>query len=109
LMREWDLQKRAELETMLSPPELKEYLYRQSPAANYVRNNLPPAKSEGEFRAMVKVALELEMSNTLDSPAGRYGLADPGPIDVQRDREQRKAAFDLRLKEVLGEERVAQQ
>ncbi|PYJ83409.1 MAG: hypothetical protein DME22_15775, partial [Verrucomicrobia bacterium] len=28
LMREWDLQKRAELETMLSPQDLKEYLYR---------------------------------------------------------------------------------
>jgi hypothetical protein len=66
-LRELEHQKRAALAAVLSPAELEEYLYRQSPAADYVRDNLPQAKSEAEYRTMVKLALEMDMSKTLDS------------------------------------------
>src|SRR5262249_50663935 len=66
-LRKLERQKRAALAAVLSPAELEEYLYRQSPAADYVRDNLPQAKSEEEYRAMVKLALEMDMSKTLDS------------------------------------------
>ncbi len=108
-LRELDSQKRAELERVLSPQELEEYLYHQSPAADYVRNHLLPAKSESEFRAMVRAALESEMSDVQDPLPARYGLPDPESADLRQEREKRKAAFDQRLKEVLGEDRVAQQ
>jgi len=105
--RELERQKRAALANVLSPQEAEEYLYRQSPAADYVRRNLPEAKSEGEFRAMVKLALEMDMSGSLDSHPFNNGIAVPD--DVKSELEQRKAEFDQKLKELLGEARVAEQ
>jgi len=104
-LRKLEAQKRAELAARLYPRQLEEYLYRNSSAAAYVRNHLPPAKSEAEFRLMVKVALELDMVN---EPHPRFcipGSDDPGA----QEAEARKAALQERLKQVLGEERVAQQ
>ncbi len=105
--RELERQKRATLANVLSPQEAEEYLYRQSPAADYVRRNLPEAKSESEFRAMVKLALEMEMSGSLDSLPFNNGIAVPD--DVKRELDQRKAEFDQTLKELLGETRIAEQ
>jgi hypothetical protein len=93
-------EKRAELARTLTAMELEELDMRQSTAANYVRDNLPAAKSEAEFRRMVKAVQEsglAEASNNL-LPDGRE--ADP---------EARKAAIEARLKEVLGEQRAAEQ
>jgi hypothetical protein len=104
--RDLERQKRVELASILSPSELEEYLYRQSPAADYVRRNQPQAKSEAEFRAMVKLALELEMSEATDARPGRYGLVVPD--DARREAEQRRAEFERRLKELLGETVIAE-
>jgi len=100
-------QKRAQLASILSPPELEEYLYRQSPAADYVRRNQPQAKSEAEFRAMVKLALDMEMSEATDARRSGYNMADPD--DTRREAEQRRAEFEQRLKDLLGETRLAEQ
>ena len=60
-MRQLEKEKWAELARLLSPQELEEYRYRNSAAANYVRQNAPEARSEAEFRAMVRLAEEMEM------------------------------------------------
>lgn len=105
-LRDLEGQKRAALANVLSPQELEEYLYRQSPAADYVRRNQSGAKSESEFRTMVKLALEMEMSEAAAALPSRYGLAIPD--DAKREAEQRRAEFDRRLKELLGETLIAE-
>lgn len=107
-LRELERQKQAELAALLSPEELQDYLYRKSPAANYVLQNLPEAKSESEYRAIVKVALELQMAESSTAMAQRMGV-EPGDPAVLKADAERKAAFDQRLKEVLGEARIAEQ
>jgi hypothetical protein len=107
-LRELEQQKQAELATLLSPQELQDYLYRQSPAADYVRKNLPEAKSESEFRAIVNMALEFQMAESPTTMAQRMGV-EPGDPAVTKTEAERKAAFDQRLKEVLGEARIAEQ
>jgi hypothetical protein len=104
--RELQRQKREALAAVLSPQELEEYLYRNSPAADYVRRNLPEAKSESEYRMMVKLALEMEMSEATGR-SKRYGQnADDDA--VRKEREERSAEFSRRLKELLGEDSIAQ-
>ena len=100
-------QRQTELAAMLSPQELDDYLYRKSPAADYVRQNLPEAKSETEFRAMVRVALDLEMAKSPTAAAQRMGV-EPGDPAVTKAEAERKATFEQRLKEVLGEGRMAE-
>jgi len=107
-LRDLDRQKQTELATILSPQELADYLYRQSPAADYVRQRMPEARSESEFRAMVKVALEFQMAESPAVAALRSGLEPGDPAVIKADAERRKA-FDQRLKEVLGEQRIAEQ
>ena len=107
-LRELEQQKQAELATLLSPQELQNYLYRKSPAADYVRQNLPEAKSESEFHAMVNVAQELQIAESSTAMAQRLGV-EPGDPAVTKAESDRKAAFDQRLKEVLGEARIAEQ
>ena len=108
-LKELETAHRTELKDLLSPAEFEEYLMRESPAARYVRENLPAAKSEAEFRAMVKVADEFGME-----PAGsggamaRYHLAPIDPAQAVAD-EKRTDAFQQRLKEVLGADRIAEQ
>jgi len=107
-LRTLEQQKQAELAARLSPQELQDYLYRKSPAADYVRQNLPEAKSESEFRAIVNVALELQIGESSTAMAQRLGV-EPGDPAVMKAEVERKAAFDQRLKEVLGEARIAEQ
>jgi hypothetical protein len=47
---------RAELEAFLSPTELEAYDLRNSAAAKYVLDQLPPAQNENEYKVMVKIA-----------------------------------------------------
>ena len=103
-LRELERQKRATLGESLSPAEHEEYLYRHSAAADYVRRNLPAAKSESEFRATVKLAMELGLNETTDAPRSLTPTDD-----IQRELAERKAAFDQRLLELLGEARLAEQ
>lgn len=107
-LREVERQKQVEMAALLSPQELQDYLYRKSSAADYVRNNLPEAKSESEFRKMVDVAQELQMSESPTMMAQRMGI-EPGDPAVTKAETDCKAAFDQRLKEVLGETRIAEQ
>jgi hypothetical protein len=107
-LRELERQKQAELATLLSPQELQDYLYRKSPASDYVRKHLPEAKSESEFRKVVDVAQELQMAESPTALAQRLGI-EPGDPAILKAEAERKAAFDQRLKEVLGEARIAEQ
>ncbi len=107
-LRELEQQKQAELAVLLSPQELQDYLYHKSPASDYVRKNLPEAKSESEFRKVVDVAQELQMAESAAVLAQRMGT-DPGDPAVTKAEAERKAAFDQRLKEALGEARIAEQ
>src|SRR6185295_9554976 len=59
--RELQRQKNAAIAGVLSPQEMEEYLYRNSPAADYVKRVMPEAKSEAEYRTMVKLARAMEM------------------------------------------------
>lgn len=106
-LRELERQKQAELRTILSPQELEEYLYRNSRAADYVRRNLPAAKSESEFRAMVKLALEFELGSLPAYPS-QLGLP-PGDPDLARAEAERQSVFEEQLKAILGEARIAEQ
>jgi hypothetical protein len=106
-LRELEREKRAALAAVLSAAALEEYTYRQSAAADYVRRTLPEANSEDEFRTMVRLAWEMEMSESGDPLSSRSGIALPD--DAKREVEQRKAEFDKRLKELLGETRIAEQ
>ena len=99
-------QKRDALAAVLSPQEMEEYLYRNSSAADYVRRNLPEAKSEAEYHTMVKLALDMEMSPTLDSVQQRYMLNN-GEADLEG--QQRREEYARRLKGLLGEDRIAEQ
>jgi len=116
-LMELERQHQADLASMLSPQEMMEYLYRVSPAAKYVLENLPAAQNEGEFRTMVSVAQQFELwnqpatsiSQRYGSPAEPGGEGDASADAASADYAARKAAFDQRLKEVLGEDRVAQQ
>ncbi len=104
--RSLERQKRAALAAVLSPQELEEYLYRDSDAANYVRQNLPEAKTEAEYRAMVKLALDMEMSQRLDSNP-HYLHTNTEEADAER--KERGKEYAARLKELLGEDRIAEQ
>lgn len=56
---------------------------------------------------MVKLALEMEMSESSDPNPNHSSIALTD--DVKREVEQRKSEFDQRLKELLGEARLAEQ
>ena len=105
-VRSLERQKRAALAAVLSPQELEEYLYRDSDAANYVRQNLPEAKTEAEYRAMVKLALEMEMSQRLDSNQQTYGM---NTDEADAERKERGKEYAARLKALLGADRIAEQ
>jgi len=106
---EWSRQETAELAAVLTPAELEERFYRDSEAAHYVRQSLPAAQSEAEFRLMVKLAAEYDLANHPHSFAARYGTPGTEQEPGVQDYQTRKAAFDERLKEVLGEQRIAEQ
>jgi hypothetical protein len=103
--KEISREKLAEMRQLLSPEEYELYLVHDSSAAQYVRNNLPQARSEDEFRRMVKVALEQEMDGFVSS-GNRYGLPDTEADQAQKEKEK---TFQLRLKQELGDDRVAAQ
>lgn len=105
--RNLEREQRAALAAVLSPAQLEEYLYRNSSAADYVRRNLPAAKSEGEYRTMVKLALEMEMSNTVDSSLEYFGME--AADEIKQEIQERKKSYADRLKESLGDDRIAEQ
>ena len=110
-LKELQQQETADLAAVLSPAEQEERFHRESETAGFVRQNLPPAQSEAEFRQIVKLAEEYGLA---DQPISvslrlRYGMPGSETDSDVADYEQRKAAFDERLKAVLGEERIAEQ
>ncbi len=108
-LMELEQQREAEIAALLTPQELEERLYRTSAAARYVRQHLPQARSEAEFRDMVRLAAEFDLANVPASVEFRYGIPGGETDGGTADYERRKAAFDQRLKETLGEQRIAPQ
>ena len=107
-LRRLEQEQQTALAAVLSPQQLEEYLYRDSAAADYVRRTLPEAKNEAEYRAMVKLALEMQMSPTLDAPQRMPGL-DADSDETKLTAQQRREEYDRRLKELLGSDRIAEQ
>jgi hypothetical protein len=94
--------RRSSLAAVLTPEELERYRYRFSSAAEYVRRELPQAKSEAEFQAMVRVADDCGMRT------GQHFNRDREP-ELARQSEEREKRFQERLRETLGQERLAEQ
>ena len=108
-LKELEQQRDAEIAALLTPQELEERLCRTSDAARYVRQHLPQARSEAEFRDMVRLADEFDLANQPASVEFRYGIPGGETDGETADYQRRKAAFDQRLRETLGEQRVAEQ
>jgi hypothetical protein len=111
-LKELEQQKQQELASILTPQELAAYNLRNSPAARYVLQNLPEAKSEEEFQRMVQAvqAVGLDEPRVAD-PMSRFGLG--GQSSTQADAERTYAAkqtqLEALLKQTLGEQRIAEQ
>jgi hypothetical protein len=97
-------QKRAELAQTLTPQELEDLDMRQSPAANWVKQKLPEAASEDEYRAMVRVAMVFEKDISTEG-ALRSGET---PQESMKRREAEDKALQAQLKETLGDARYAE-
>ena len=108
-LKELQQQRETEIAALLTPQEREERLYRESDASRYVRQHLPPAKSEAEFRDMVRLAAEFDIADMPTSLEFPYGLPDAAPDEETAEYQRRKTAFDQRLKETLGDERIAEQ
>jgi len=104
-LRQWHRDQRDELAKILSPQQLEEYLYRDSPAANYVRRNLPPSGSEQEYRAAVQLAQELEIFPVGNSNPNLSSLRNK---DVGAEMKRREAEFNQRLRDLIGDDRMAE-
>ena len=108
------LQREAELANALSPPELDALRLHESPAARYVLKYLPEAQSEEEFRLMVQAADEVgieapKMSLARMMPFGfSRGLLPLDTEDEDRQQAEKEAELKGRLRELLGEQRVAE-
>jgi hypothetical protein len=101
---ELEKSKRTQLAALLTPAELTEYDMRNSDAAQYVRENLPPANSEREFQTMVKVALDNGLPETvrIDERDFEYAAA-------KQAADEAKAALQRKIEAALGAEAVATQ
>lgn len=108
-LRDLRQQKEAEITALLTPAEREERLCRESDASRYVRQHLPQARSEAEFRDMVRLAAEFDLANMPASVEFRYGFPGVAPDEETAEYQKRKSAFDQRLKETLGDERIAEQ
>jgi hypothetical protein len=99
-------QEEAQLATILTPHEMEEWFYRESPAAVHVRVHLAAARSEAEFREMVLLAHKYGIAHrpkSLSMIMGRYGF--PGIEEDPRLKEyqQREAAFSQELRRLLDQ------
>jgi hypothetical protein len=109
-VHELNRQKQAELAQILTLQELETLNLHESEAARYVRSHLPEAKSEDEFRKMVNAVAQVGMETPKVNPMSQYGLPG-GPDTSEQDRATaaKQAELDARLRQVLGEGRVAEQ
>jgi hypothetical protein len=111
-VNELNQQKQTELANVLTRQELEALNLRESPAARYVRENLPEAKSEDDFRKMVQAVQEVGIETPkIDPFLGQYGLA-PG-LTAHNEAEEspqatKEAQLQTRLKQLLGERRFAE-
>lgn len=103
-MAELEKQQRDELVAFLTPAELEAYDLRNSKAAQYVREQLPPALSEKEFRAMVKAAQDL--GATSPEKYSEWGADRAADL---REAEAKKQEVLAKIQEVLGAETIAAQ
>ena len=108
--RETQKAKEKEIQALMTPSEYEEYKARNSPAAQYVRDRLPEASSEAEFRRMVKVADSLGMDVDSMPASARFGngMVDGDPEDAKAWKQKEKKFQDA-LAQELGEDRIAEQ
>ena len=103
-LKQLKLQQRAEQAQLLTLAELEDLEMRQSPAANWVRQRLPEAASEEEYRQMVRVALAAEkgVGNEQELIGGE------SPEEAVKRRAAEEKALHAQLKVVLGDVRYAE-
>lgn len=96
----------AELAGVLSPAELEELNFRNSPAVRHALSHLPEAASEEEFRRMVRAVERAGVSTRVDGdPLQRYALTDSRQGLAGSDMKEQESRLEAALKEALGEER----
>lgn len=103
-LRALDQQKQAELAQWLTPRELEALALRESPAAKYVLQYLPEARTAAEFRIMVAVAGEFGQGGRPDYEYVPYPDEDAGPNAVGAE----PPTIEARIKELLGEDFLEQ-
>ncbi|MDF3056160.1 MAG: hypothetical protein K0R17_375 [Rariglobus sp.] len=92
-------EKEAELKTLLSPEELREYEIRSSSTANNLRSDLAAfGPTEQEFRSLF--ALRKQFDDQFPSQP-----ADPGP-DYWTKRQEAQKALDAQIAQQLGADRA---
>lgn len=84
-LAELEISQRTQLASFLTPAELEEYDMRNSDAARYVRENLPPAASEQQFRTMVKNVIEngVPLQERFDERDFEYASAKQAEEDAK--------------------------
>lgn len=100
-------EKRADIERALTPEELQQYDYRNSPAAHRLRGQFGQFQAtEAEFVALYPV-----MKAIHDETEGQTGALSPrtrDSADARRTREETQARIDAALRQTLGEARYAE-
>jgi hypothetical protein len=94
-------QHRVELKQLLGADGLVDYESRESIQANYVRQHLPPAKSEEEFRLLVQAARDVGFTESEIS-------TDTLPPEVQVERPGLRERVLARFREISDPDRAMQ-
>jgi hypothetical protein len=97
-------QEESQLAAILTPREFEEWFFRESPAAVHVRVHLDAARSETEYREMVRLAHTYDVAHrprSISMVLGRFGLPGPGEDPAVKEYQQREAAFNRELRQLL--------
>lgn len=103
-LAELEKSQRAQLAAFLTPAELEEHDMRNSDAARYARENLPPAASEQQFRTMVKVVMEHGVPQQ-----ERFDERDFEYAPAKQAEEEAKDAIIHKIEIAIGADAVAVQ
>ena len=103
-LKQLKLQQRAEQAQLLTPGELEDLEMRQSPAAYWVKQRLPEAASEEEYRQLVRAAL----ASGKDQTSEQALIGGESPEEAVQRRAAEEKALHAQLKLVLGDVRYAE-
>ncbi|HAM71441.1 MAG TPA: hypothetical protein DCM86_07350 [Verrucomicrobiales bacterium] len=98
-----------EIRNLLTPAEYEEYRFHDSPAAKFVRRELPEAQTVEEFRRMVAKAEESGVGFAPPGASMNAVAPPPGTPDPQAAWRDRFQKFRQSLVQELGEDRIAEQ